>query len=655
MATTAPLCSKCGSALDGGSGDVCSKCLLKLGLSTRDDEALQPGQVFHGLEIERKLGAGGMGVVYKARQANLERSVAIKVLPRALSEDPEFTLRFMREARALAALNHPNIVAVYDFGEEGGRYFFVMEFVDGTSLRPVLDRKAMTAPEAIKIVPMLCDALEYAHAEGVVHRDIKPENILIDKKGRVKIADFGLAKLLDKTGSRQETKMTQTNVVMGTPHYMAPEQYENAKSVDHRADIYSMGVLFYEMLTGELPIGRFPPPSQRVQVDVRLDEIVLRALEKQPEKRYQTMGEVSRDVTRVTRPPSKRAITPEEAKSGKWDSIGYAVMMVAFMLAMAVIVKGWPWGGGEGGAPDARQNGAPAPAGKSEDPSAEIAARGEKLLKEDQPSLAFEILEKRIHEDPENQKLRALAVQAAGRHLEHIVEMQGREAGMAWLEPQLREKSFLRPLAERYAVLDTESTVQTLFDKGRAQSFKLADTTRELLAKYPQYYKVPCAAAAIIEKYNIPESVLSLYREAFKRGLPKGDAHAWEICLKAFAGNKVDDSDGKYIQEFAREFYKDDRVDWAQGAVELAGGFLYLHAYAILKERNHPKSKDAYFTALANLLEGHDSAAAQKTVLTSDASRRKRAHDFLAQALETKIVPETDVEYLQNLVDELAK
>ncbi len=189
--------------------------------------------------------------------------------------------RFSREARALGKLNHPNIVAVHDSGEANGLYYFVMEYVDGVNLRHLLREKSLPPKEALAIVPQVCDALQFAHDEGIMHRDIKPENILIDKKGRVKIADFGLAKLVGQ--DHVDDNLTKAHEVMGTIRYMAPEQMEGAKDIDHRADIYSLGVVFYELLTRELPLGRFPPPSKRVQIDVRLDEIVLRALEKEPE------------------------------------------------------------------------------------------------------------------------------------------------------------------------------------------------------------------------------------------------------------------------------------------------------------------------------------------------------------------------------------
>jgi serine/threonine protein kinase len=168
-------------------------------------------------------------------------------------------------------------VAVYDFGQVEGRYYFLMEFVDGANLRRMLQGGHLAPQQAMAIVPQLCDALQFAHEEGIVHRDIKPENILLDRKGRVKIADFGLAKLLSASVQKDPYTLTMPRQVLGTPHYMAPEQFERPGTVDHRADIYSMGVVFYEMLTGELPLGRFPVPSRKVQVDVRLDEVVLRS------------------------------------------------------------------------------------------------------------------------------------------------------------------------------------------------------------------------------------------------------------------------------------------------------------------------------------------------------------------------------------------
>ena len=255
---------------------------------------------FPQLEVIELLGHGGMGVVYKARQIRLDRLVALKILPPELGRDPAFAERFAREARALARLTHPRIVGVHDFGESGGLFYLVMEFVDGVNLRGLLRRGRLEPEEALRIIPQVCEALQYAHEEGVVHRDIKPENILLDRRGNVKIADFGLAKLLGSMAT--DSALTGSRQVVGTLRYMAPEQMERPLAVDHRADIYSLGVVFYEMLTGELPMGRFAPPSKKAAVDVRLDEVVFRALEKEPERRYQHVSEVKTEVESLSSP-----------------------------------------------------------------------------------------------------------------------------------------------------------------------------------------------------------------------------------------------------------------------------------------------------------------------------------------------------------------
>lgn len=260
---------------------------------------------FPQLEIQELLGQGGMGAVYKARQRVLDRVVALKILPPEINRDPAFAERFTREARALAKLAHPNIVTVFEFGEQDGLYFLLMEFVDGVNLRESIQSGAIAPAAALAVVSQICDALQYAHDEGVVHRDIKPENVLLDKRGRVKIADFGLAKLLGL--SPIEVTLTATHQVMGTLHYMAPEQLERPLEVDHRADIYSLGVVFYELLTGELPLGRYKLPSEKRKLDVRLDDVVLRTLEREPQRRYQHVSEVKTEVDHI----SSSNLTPQ--------------------------------------------------------------------------------------------------------------------------------------------------------------------------------------------------------------------------------------------------------------------------------------------------------------------------------------------------------
>ena len=315
-------CGRCGAPLAADAPEgLCPRCLMGLNLATQTEAPgaevgpdgtrvvpppRQPAppleeirRQFPQLEVLECLGHGGMGVVYKARQPRLNRFVALKILVREKEKDPRFAERFTREAQALARLNHPNIVTVYDFGETNGLYYLLMEFVDGMNLRQLLQSRKLAPEEALVIVPSICEALQYAHQQGIVHRDIKPENILLDKQGRVKIADFGIAKLLGADG-RVES-LTGEQGVLGTPHYMAPEQVEKPSVVDHRADIFSLGVVFYEMLTGELPLGKFAPPSRMVKMDVRLDEVVLHALEKEPALRYQQVSQVKTDVETIAR------------------------------------------------------------------------------------------------------------------------------------------------------------------------------------------------------------------------------------------------------------------------------------------------------------------------------------------------------------------
>ena len=225
-------------------------------------------------KIERLAGRGGMGAVYQGVQLNLDRPVAIKLLPPEIAADAQFVARFEREARALARLQHPRIVTIYDFGKTTeGHLYFAMEFVDGTNLREIM-REGLNPDQALAVVGQLCDALQAAHQAGIVHRDIKPENVLVTREGFVKLADFGLACLPQETGA---PGLTNTNVVMGTPEYMAPEQWGCFAKADHHLDIFALGVMFDEMLTDAT--GAFDPPSVRSRgaaVDVRIDDVVLR-------------------------------------------------------------------------------------------------------------------------------------------------------------------------------------------------------------------------------------------------------------------------------------------------------------------------------------------------------------------------------------------
>ena len=255
------------------------------------------GRTFDGFRVEERIGAGGMGVVYKATQLSLDRSVAIKVLPESLAKNETFLDRFHREADLLSRLSHPNVVAIIDRGEVDSRAYVVMEYVDGQSLREIMKRGPLPPNESLAIVRSVLSALEHAHEKGIVHRDVKPENVLIAPGGVVKVADFGLARLLDPA---DVTRLTRTHTLLGTYEYMAPEQRERVKEADERSDIYATGVLLYEMIAGELPIGRFEPLSAKhAECDARLDDVVSRSLEKNPARRYQRAVDMADAVSRV--------------------------------------------------------------------------------------------------------------------------------------------------------------------------------------------------------------------------------------------------------------------------------------------------------------------------------------------------------------------
>jgi serine/threonine protein kinase len=336
-------CSQCGAELPSSApSGLCPACLLKQGLQTNTAgfttqtpprAAWTPPTVqevaarFAELHVVRLIGRGGMGAVYEARQKNLDRVVALKILPPEMGNDAAFAERFTREARAMAKLNHPHIVTIHEFGQRDGWFYFLMEYVDGLTLRQVLDRGHIAPKEALAIVPEICDALQYAHDQGIVHRDIKPENILLNKQGQVKIADFGLAKLMGLKTSPETVEK-----VLGTPQYMAPEQIEHPAEVDHRADIYSLGVVFYQMLTGELPAGKFERPSRKVAIDVRLDDVVLRALEHEPGLRYQQASEVKTEIETISNSPMLQADAFAEPRTGFGGFLARWRRIVALLL-----------------------------------------------------------------------------------------------------------------------------------------------------------------------------------------------------------------------------------------------------------------------------------------------------------------------------------
>lgn len=302
MTSAAPeACPRCGSTALTGRLGMCPRCLLGGDPDDGSDASAAAVAVagpdeIGGLELLDELGRGGMGTVYRARDKRLGRHVAVKFLPDELASRPELRARFLREARAMAALQHPGIVGIHDLREADGQTFLVMELVQGQPLSKLIP---LPFERALDLMTQVCDALSFAHARGIVHRDVKPENVLVDDAGRAKVADFGIARIL---GEERDGARTQTGVVMGTPHFMAPEAVTGA-APDPRMDVFSAGVLLYQMLTGKLPVGAMDP------LPATLDAIVKKALAHEPADRYRDAGEM-RDALRALGRGGPRAAAP---------------------------------------------------------------------------------------------------------------------------------------------------------------------------------------------------------------------------------------------------------------------------------------------------------------------------------------------------------
>jgi tRNA A-37 threonylcarbamoyl transferase component Bud32 len=300
---------------------------------------------FAQYQIRGILGRGGMGAVYKGWQRNLDRFVAIKILPPSLDDGiSDFTERFKREAKAMAQLKHPGIIAVYDAGETpGGLFYFIMECVEGTDVQQLIAERGRFDPgEALRITAAVCDALACAHRHGVVHRDIKPSNIMLDAGGNVKVADFGLA----KSTAPGNTALTHTNVAMGTPYFMAPEALKGTAHADHRVDLYAVGVMLYQMLTGRLPRGKYDTPSLIFpELDKRLDRIVDRALQPDPAARYSCAAEFCAAIDPVTRSVAMRAPANGGATASRKRPVLLAVAVAVAVIAALVHFAPWKKGG----------------------------------------------------------------------------------------------------------------------------------------------------------------------------------------------------------------------------------------------------------------------------------------------------------------------
>jgi serine/threonine protein kinase len=311
----------------------CPKCSAKLRLRPRTDTratssqqtgvkssspqkdiTLPQGTKLGGFELKRVLGRGGMATVYKAVQLSLNRSVAVKLLAARFASNSVFVERFNREAGALAALNHPNIVNIIDKGVQDNKYYyFVMEYVEGITLDQLLHAVDLNEKHYVHLIIEISKALSYVHGKGIIHRDIKPSNILVDKPGNVKVSDFGIAHIAE---GDMPTERLGRNATVGTMNYMAPEQAANPGAVDVRADVYSLGVTFYKMFTKQLPVGDWKPPSMlNSNIPKAVDRILARAVQPDPKDRYATVKEFCEELSAAFAPAGTK-ISDMNASAG---------------------------------------------------------------------------------------------------------------------------------------------------------------------------------------------------------------------------------------------------------------------------------------------------------------------------------------------------
>ena len=357
-------------------GYVTNTQMARLSRSMDDDSMYRPAQQIPGFQIMSKLGQGAMATVYQARQLSLDRIVAIKVLPKRLSENQEFVDRFYREGRAAARLNHPNIVQAFDVGESSGYHYFVMEFIDGTTVYDLLqEKKFLDETEALKMILQAARALEHSHARGFIHRDVKPKNIMISKEGEIKLADMGLAREI----SDYKTAQSEAGRAYGTPYYISPEQIRGEINIDFRADVYSLGATLYHMVTGKVPFEGstpsavmhkhlkeelVPPDHINTGLSSGIAEIIETMLAKQRDDRYPTTRDMIADMESVAEggPPfqARKKLDPDMletlAQSGvtvstataedldpsivpKDPAARLAVLVLSILLALSVLIN----------------------------------------------------------------------------------------------------------------------------------------------------------------------------------------------------------------------------------------------------------------------------------------------------------------------------
>jgi non-specific serine/threonine protein kinase len=328
------------------------------------------GKTLGHYEITASLGRGGMGEVYRARDTKLRRQVAIKVLPPALTADPERRMRFQREAQTAAALSHPNIAVIHEISEHEGSPFLVMELIEGQTLDEATQGKTLSMKEWLHYAVPIAEAIAHAHRNGVVHRDLKPSNVMITEDGRVKLLDFGLAKLLEPDLETDQTaletisqELTRAGKVIGTVAYMSPEQ-ARGQTIDHRTDIFSLGILLYQLATGRLPFAgdsdieslnatltEDPPPLVETAPEFapEASRVVAKSMEKEPDRRYQSAAEIVTDFRNLARDldtgrvsiagtTGSTSIAPAPRTRPKW------VLPIAALAVVAAVIGFWQFG-----------------------------------------------------------------------------------------------------------------------------------------------------------------------------------------------------------------------------------------------------------------------------------------------------------------------
>lgn len=363
------------------SGYITKSQLARLNKAMDDDSMYRPAQQIPGFQILGKIGQGAMATVFKAKQLSLDRIVAIKVLPRRLSDNREFVDRFYREGRAAARLNHTNIVQAIDVGEAGGYHYFVMEFIDGDTVHERLTNgQAIGEQEAIDLVLQVARALEHAHSRGFIHRDVKPKNIMITKEQAVKLADMGLAREV----SDYETATAEAGRAYGTPYYISPEQIRGEINIDFRADIYSLGATFYHMVTGKVPFDGptpsavmhrhlkeplVPPDHVNTTLSAGIGEVIEVMMAKTRDDRYASTRELIADLDSISRGepplqarkkydqtllqsiadtgetvsiPTAEDLAPTEPSTTNWTAIMVLIVLLGLSVLgnLAMLIKG---------------------------------------------------------------------------------------------------------------------------------------------------------------------------------------------------------------------------------------------------------------------------------------------------------------------------